>query len=125
MSCARFSMGLAVVAALTVAGVAGRTAAAQTPVQLRGEVFIAGKTPVEPPPGEPKNSHVYMTVTGPAALQIYRRMAARPEKNLCEEGKTLKRTGALSCSVGPGGRDAACDFAIDMIDGRLDNGRPC
>lgn len=118
-------IGLALLAGLVFASIAGRPLAAQTPVPLRGEMFITGKNPVDPPPDEQRNSHAYMTVTGPAALQMYRNMKARPEKNLCEEGKTLKRAGALSCSIGPGGRDAACDFAIDMVEGRLDNGRPC
>jgi hypothetical protein len=46
---------------------------AQDVSPLRGEVFVAGRTPVDPPPEEPKNSHTYMTVSGPAAMRMYGR----------------------------------------------------
>ena len=101
------------------------TVFAQEPAQLRGEVFIAGKTTIDPPPDEPKNSHAYMTVSGPAALQMYRAMTAKDEPNLCESGKRIKRAGALSCSLSRDGRSASCDFSVDLLKGRLDAGRPC
>ena len=98
---------------------------AQEVSQLRGEAFLAGKTAVDPPPEEPKNSHAYLTVSGPAALRMYRAMPAKEEPNLCEQGKRLKRAGALVCSVTRNRRTATCDFSIDLINGALDSGRPC
>ena len=98
---------------------------AQEPLQLRGEVFIAGKTPIDPPPEEPKNSHAYMTVTGPAALRMYRAMTAKDEPNQCETGKRIKRAGPLSCSLSRDGRSARCDFSVNLRSGALDEGRPC
>lgn len=59
-------------------------AVAQDTVPLKGDVFIAGKTPVDPPPDEPKNSHAYMTVTGPSALRLYRAMRGKEEKDDCQ-----------------------------------------
>ncbi len=99
--------------------------AAQEASPLRGEVLISGKTPVDPPPDEPKNSHAYMTVSGPAALRMYRAMRAKDEPNLCEQGKRMKRAGALTCSVSRDGRSATCDFSVDLLKGPLDDGRPC
>lgn len=104
---------------------AAGTSLAQEPVQLGGKLFIAGKTPIDPPPGEPKNSHAYMTVSGPAALRMYRAMTAKDEPNLCETGKRIKRAGALSCSLSKDGRSASCDFSVDLLKGVLDDGRPC
>lgn len=98
---------------------------AQDVSQLRGEAFIAGKTPVDPPPDEPKNSHAYMTVSGPAALRMYRAMRAKEEANLCEQGKRMKRAGALTCSISRDGRNATCDFSVELIKGTLDSGRAC
>jgi len=98
---------------------------AQDVSPLRGEVFVAGTTPVDPPPDEPKNSHAYMTVSGAAALRMYRAMKAGEEPNLCEAGKRMKRAGALMCSLSRDGRTATCDFSIDLINGALDSGRPC
>ena len=112
-----------------VSGLMGLAAAggghAQEASTLRGEVFLAGRTAVDPPSDEPKNSHAYMTITGPAALRMYRAMRAKEEPNLCEEGKRMKRAGALTCSLTRDGRTAACDFAVDLLNGALDPGRPC
>lgn len=112
---------LLLLAMLVLAG----PALAQDAVPLKGNVFIAGKTPVDPPPNEPKNSHAYMTVTGPAALRIYRAMRGKEEKDACEEGTRIKRAGPLSCSLARNGKDATCDFSLDMIKGALDQGRAC
>jgi hypothetical protein len=98
---------------------------AQDAIPLKGDVFIAGKTPVDPPPGEPKNSHAYITVTGPAALRLYRTMRGKEGKDACEEGNKVKRAGSLSCSLAKNGRDASCDFSLDLIKGALDSGRAC
>lgn len=99
--------------------------AAQQVTALRGEMFLAGKTPVDPPPDEPKNSHAYVTLTGPAALRMYRAMRTKEEANVCEEGKRIKRAGPLTCSISANGRDASCDFSVDLIKGALADGRPC
>lgn len=92
---------------------------------MRGEVFISGKTAVDPPPEEPKNSHAYMTISGPVALRMYRAMPAKDEPNLCEQGKRMKRAGSLTCSITRDGKSATCDFSVDLIKGVLDGGRPC
>ena len=52
-------------------------ALAQETSALRGEMYVAGKTPIDPPKDEQKNSHAYMTITGPAALRMYRSMRAK------------------------------------------------
>ena len=98
---------------------------AQDSSPLRGDLFIAGKTPIDPPPNEPKNSHAYLTISGPAALRMYRGMRAREEPNACEPGKKLKRVGSLGCSITKDGKAATCDFSVDLIRGSLDGGRPC
>src|SRR5690349_9933298 len=103
----------------------GVASLAQQTAPLRGEVLIGGKTLIDAPLDEPKNSHAYMTVSGPAALQMYRAMAAKDEPNLCESGKRIKRAGALSCSLSKDGRSATCDYSIDLRKGVLDGGRPC
>jgi hypothetical protein len=92
---------------------------------LRGEFFTSGRTAIDPPPGEVKNSHAYLTVSGPAALRMYRAMTAKEEPNLCETGKRLKRAGNLYCSLSKNGRSATCDFSVNLLNGTLDAGRPC
>jgi hypothetical protein len=96
----------------------------QAVTPLRGEVFIAGKTLVDAPPDEPKNSHAYVTVSGAAALRLYQAMRAKEEPNLCTAGR-LKRAGAMTCTLSTDGKRAACDFSLDLMKGALDTGRPC
>jgi hypothetical protein len=98
----------------------------QDVVPLRGEMFVAGRHVVDPPPSEPRNTHAYLTVTGPAALRLYRSLAVRDAEDLCAGGgRRMKRVGTLACSVGRGGREPSCDFGIDLRNGRLAEGRPC
>lgn len=121
MSILRLLKSLCVVAVATAA----IPAHAQENVALKGEMFIAGKTPVDPPPNEPKNSHAYMTVTGQAALRLYRSMRGKEEKDACQDGRKIKRAGSLACSIASGGKDAVCDFSIDLVKGALESGRVC
>jgi hypothetical protein len=100
-------------------------ALAQQTREVRGTVYISGKTPVDPPPDEAKNTHAYLQLSGAAALAMYRGMRAKEEKNACEPGKKLKRAGSLACSLNADGRGAVCDFSIDLVKGTLDDGRPC
>lgn len=114
---------MAAIAALALLG--SGAALAQETSPLRGEVFVAGKTPNDPPKDEQKNTHAYVTITGPAALRMYRSMRAREEENACETGKKMKRAGTLLCSITVDRKNASCDFSVDLIKGALDDGRPC
>lgn len=93
--------------------------------KLQGEMFVAGATTVDPPPNEPKNTHAYVTLTGPSALRMYQAMKAKAEDDLCQDDRKIKRAGSLACSVGKNGKDASCDFAVDLVKGAIANGRPC
>ena len=93
--------------------------------KLQGELFIAGATTVDPPPTEPKNTHAYVTITGPSALRLYQNMRAKAEDDLCQDGHKLKRAGKLSCSVGKNGKEASCDLALDLVSGQAATGRAC
>jgi len=99
---------------------------AQETVRLNGEFFVAGRHAVDPPRREPTNSHAYFTIEGYAALRMFTNMRSKEEKDLCRgEGWRLKRAGNLYCSLAANGKDAACDFSIDMFEGSLASGKPC
>ena len=92
---------------------------------LRGELFIAGRQPLYAPSDQAKNTHSYLTVEGPAALQMYKTMKAPEQTDLCLEGHQLKRAGKISCSLSADRRNATCDFGIDLVKGVLADGKPC
>jgi hypothetical protein len=101
-------------------------ALAQDAVRLSGEMFIGGATLVDPPPGEPASTHAYLTVTGPAALRLYRSLPPREDDDLCRgDGRKVRRAGTLSCSIDAGGKEAVCDFGVDLQSGAMAGGRPC
>ena len=124
MSATKSNGAWVLVLVMSAIGALAQPSFGQTVSPLRGEVFIAGKSPVDPPSEEPKNSHAYVTVSGPAALRMYQAMRAKEEPNLCTSGK-LKRAGALVCSISADRRRGTCDFSIDLTKGALDAGRPC
>lgn len=116
--------GLATGAVLTI--LPGDWALAQDATRLSGEMFIGGATLVDPPSGEAKNTHAYLTVTGPAALRLYRNMPAREEDDVCRgDGHKVRRAGTLACSIDARGQQAACDFGLDLRSGLPAGGRPC
>ena len=110
-----------VLAVLTGGGAAGQDA-----IGLRGEMFLGGAQLVDPPAGEAKDTHAYLAITGPAALRLYHSMPTREEDDVCRgDGHKLKRAGQLACSINADGREAVCDFAVDLRSGKLAGGRPC
>ena len=111
---------------LAGAVLAAFAAMGQDAVHLSGEMMIGGATLVDPPAGEAKNTHAYLTITGPAALRLYRSLPAAEEDDLCRgDGRKMRRAGTLSCSINPRGQEATCDFGIDLRSGTLAGGRPC
>ena len=104
----------------------GGGAAGQDTIGLRGEMFLGGAQLVDPPAGGAKDTHAYLAITGPAALRLYRSMPTQEEADLCRgDGHKLKRAGQLACSIDADGREAVCDFAVDLRAGKLAGGRPC
>ncbi len=116
---------LTAVAATLLAPSARAAGDMQNPDRLRGELFIAGATLVDPPDGERTDTHAYLTIAGDAARRLYATMPAAAIQDLCTPGRRLKRAGHVTCSVGARPGDARCDFAINLGDGSLAPGSVC
>ena len=109
-----------------VIGIPSPDGFAQDASAIKGVLHIAGKTPVDPPPNEPKRTHAYLTIQGRGAVDMYRAMRARPANDVCRgEGWTIKRAGPLTCALARDGKEAECDFAIEVATGRLATGNAC
>lgn len=122
----RFLAASCAASGAVLAILAGDPAVGQDTTPLTGEMLVGGATLVDPPPDEARSSHAYLTVTGPAALRLYRGMPAREEDDLCRgDGHKRRRAGTLSCSIDASGRVAVCDFAVDLRSGAMADGRPC
>ncbi|MFN3659423.1 MAG: hypothetical protein ACK4UO_19430 [Pseudolabrys sp.] len=118
-------LATAVLAAIAVLGLSATAPAVETS-PVNGSVYIAGKPPIDPPPGAAKDSHAYLTIRGPGAVRIYRAMPAKAEDDLCRgDGWTIKRAGHFACAMARDGKKAECDFSVELHRGALDPGNPC
>ena len=119
---AAFGATCAVLALMASGGPGG----AQETTALRGELFVAGRHLVDPPPADSKTSHAYMTIKGAAAMRLFRNLPGKEEWDYCLGGQWMrKRAGNLSCSILRAKREAVCDFSVDLRDGTLTDGKPC
>jgi hypothetical protein len=92
---------------------------------LRGSLYIGGKSIIDPPPNEPKRTHAYFSIEGAAALRMYRAMKAAESDECVNDGERANRTGPLQCWISADRKDAHCDFAVDLLSGRLAPGSVC
>lgn len=93
---------------------------------LSGIYFLGGKTLVDVPPEEARDTHLYMELTGAAARALYARMQTRPLEDPCgDPGDTLKTMGHIQCARAARGRDYRCWMGIDLDGQRVVNGRVC
>jgi hypothetical protein len=83
------------------------------------------RTLVDPPADEPRNTHAYLRLTGPAARRLFDAIKGKVAADACEEGRRSKAAGNVVCSVGTKAKDAHCDFAIDTRSGMIAEGPPC
>lgn len=120
--CFLFIPAAAAVVAISLADVA--FAQKQTP--LRGKMFIAGKTVIDPPKNEARNTHAYLVITGAAAIRMYRAMRAKAKNDLCRgDGWRIKSAGPLACAISRGGKRAECDFSVSLATGQSSSGQAC
>ena len=97
----------------------------QHPDRLRGEMFIAGATLVDPPTDEKRDTHAYLTISGDAARRLYNTLKVPAKADACLPGRRLKSVGHVSCSVGAKASDARCDFGLNLADGTIAPGLVC
>lgn len=103
----------------------GLATQALEPLDLTGEMFVAGATPVDPTPDEPK-THAYFWIDGAGGLVLYDSIPLPEEPDICRgEGRSMKTVGALYCSIAEDRSEAECSFALHLETGETAAGLPC
>lgn len=93
---------------------------------LRGEYRFHGKTLIDPPPGEAQNTHLGLELEGAAARDLYRRLKARSERDLClDDGSRTKTQGPIRCTELARKQGWRCEFAIQLDNGTLVSDGAC
>ena len=93
---------------------------------LSGQFEIAGATAVDPPPGEPRNTHLRVHLTGDSARALYEHMKVGPEEHPCGDPEGLSKSiGGMTCLRRHADGGHECWFAIDIAEQRIEGGWAC
>ena len=112
---------------LAVGLLSGLCAIAQYPGMrpLTGEFDVTGRTPIDPPPGERRDTHFRVHLTGDAARVLFEQMETEADPRTCGEsaGGSEKRIGSMLCLTE--GEGFECFFAIDIQRQIVEGGWAC
>jgi len=93
---------------------------------LTGSYNIAGQTIVDPPATEAQNTHIYFSLSGASAQDLYNSMNVQAKPDACRRGGALtKSIGQMRCTRSATGRQFQCWFAIDIAKQRITGGVVC
>lgn len=83
--------------------------------RLSGSYRFHGKSIVDPPPGEAKDSHLGLVLEGAAARDLFRRLTAKAKPDIClDDGSRTKTQGGIRCTQLAGRAGWRCEFAIQL-----------
>jgi hypothetical protein len=100
----------------TLAAALAAPASSQDPYRpLTGTYAISGKTAIDPPPDEPKDTHLQVFLTGAAARDLYQALKVKAVPDECVgPNASSKFSGAIACTMQAGGKEYECSFAVDL-----------
>ena len=99
------------------------TGAEFTATEVR--VMIAGKTLLDAPSSEPKNSHVYIYFGGDAARETYNAMIESPVEDEClGDGSETKVNAGMSCTKSLFG-SYQCAVGVNLLTLHTQLSQPC
>jgi hypothetical protein len=123
----RTSKPLAAFAAFVLLAALAIPAASQDNTKkLTGSYAIAGRDAVDPPPGQPKDTHLQLFLTGGAARDLYNALKVKAVADEClGDGARSKFQGAIACTMQAGGKQYECSLAIDLRQQKLESAYAC
>lgn len=101
---------------LLLAALSTSRVAAQTDESiLTGSYAVSGATLVDPPPEEPRDTHLRLHLTGAAARDLFAALKTEAEYDAClDDGSHRKRLGGTVCTRDPAGRTFECSLSIEL-----------
>jgi len=93
---------------------------------LQGQYAVAGKTQIDPPDSEARDTHAYFELDGSAARELWRALKVKAQADACgEDGDRVKRSGGLQCTEAAGGTVYHCRFGVELGTARLVDAGAC
>jgi len=100
--------------ALTVAMSLAFSLSAADPKRLTGTYALSSASLIDPAPGEEKEAHLRLHLTGAAATDVYRALRSKPARDEClDDGSLSKTQGEIICTRHVKG-DHECWFGIEL-----------
>ena len=90
-----------------------------------GSYHISSAPIPDPPEKLPPNTHVYLSIKGQPAQEMYDLMESIPKLDHCGLDYHLKSVGNVDCSFYPSKHECSCDFSINIKNGVIDSGGWC
>jgi hypothetical protein len=111
----------AIAAGLLLAAIAIPAGSQDTTKALTGSYELAGKEAIDPPPDQPKDSHLRLYLSGSSAKDLYNAMKVKALPDECiGDGARSKFQGGIACTMLEGGKEYECSLAIDIEKQELD-----
>jgi len=113
-------------AAFTILVMASPLSAEERSQRLAGTYALGGRTLIDPPAGEARNTHLYIVLEGSSARDVYRAMNADAVRDAClDDGSLTKSVGAMQCTEAATTKRYSCAFAIDIAGQKIEGGAAC
>ena len=104
----------------------GLAVAASSPGVLTGSFIVSGKTVIDPPESEPRNTHLQLFLSGASAKALYAAMSVKPVEDQClMDGSVTKFFGGTECTMHKGGKEYTCSLAINIKSQRVESAYAC
>ena len=112
---------IAIAGCVLLATIAVPAASQEEARALTGTYAIAGKEAIDPPPGQPTDTHLQLFLTGDSARELYQAMKVKevPDECIGHQARS-KFQGGIACTKHAGGKEYECSLAIDIKAQTLD-----
>jgi len=108
-------------ACLLLAAIAIPAASQDNAKKLSGTYAIAGKDAIDPPPDQPKDTHLQLLLAGSAAKDLYNALKVKATADECTGANAKSKfQGAIACTMLDGGKEYECSFAVDLKNQKLE-----
>jgi len=111
---------------VSLALVSSISISASSEQKIVGTYMLSGKTIIDAPDNEPKNTHFRIYLSGASAKSMYQAMKVRAVKNEClTDGSLSKSIGGTECIKSASGKVFNCSFAINIQTQRVEQASVC
>jgi hypothetical protein len=93
---------------------------------LNGSYELGGKTLIDPPDGEPQDTHLRLFLEGGAARDLYAALKVQEVEDEClADGSMTKSQGGIACTRHADGHTFECSFAVNLKSRAVEGASAC